>query len=330
MNNVESKTFWHCVPSTNFPNVVDISFYIFETTGIFLNAFVLAGLSKVHPNPRTSLMLLRSISVCCLLTAFVNFLEDAYPFAWRSNNYHFNRLVCIFWESRFIYWIFVVMGTHYLVFFSLDRLEVIEEVKSYKSMVEEHRILSFHITAVVGGILLTTPQVLTVNLKGDTCDCAPTQVNIPFLSIIYAYTYVWFALMLVFVSSLLTFVCWKLIQAIREPSGHDRTDNLCLLTLESQAYGKGTHAATPLGWRSASMCILPLALSYCLTFVYDSTYQVLSALNLTTFIINSIQQQIGALLLVINTNLIPCILIFYIPALRSFFLLVLQKLHLRK
>ncbi|VDL94383.1 unnamed protein product [Schistocephalus solidus] len=330
MNNVESKTFWHCVPSSNFPTIVDIGFYIFETTGMFLNAFVLAGLSKVHPIPRTSLMLLRSITVCCLLTAFVNFLEHVYPYSWRSHNYHFDRLICIFWKSRFFYWIFFALGTHYLVFFSLDRLAVIEEVKSYKSMLEEQRILAFHTTAVVSGILFTTPQVLTVNLQGDTCDCAPTQVNIPFLSVIYAHVYVWFTLMFVFVSSLLAFVSWKLVKAIRKPSGHDRIDNLSLLTLESQACVKGTHSAPPLGWRSASMCILPLALSYFLTLVYDSTYQFLSALNLTTFIINSIQQQIGALLLVVNTSLIPSIFISYIPALRSFLVGVLHRLHLHR
>ncbi|VDN09795.1 unnamed protein product [Dibothriocephalus latus] len=326
----ESKTFWHCVPSTNFPNVVDIFFYIFETTGLLLNAFVLAGLSKAHPIPRTSLMLLRSISVCCLLTAFMNFLEDVYPFSWRSHNYHFDRLVCIFWRSRFFYWIFVVMGTHYLVFFCFDRLAVIENAREYKNVVEEHRILAYHITAVIGGILLTMPQVLTVNLQGDTCDCAPTQVNIPFLSVIYAHVYVWFSLMFIFVTCVLAYVCYRLVKAVRDPSGHNRTDDLCLMTLQSEACVRGVQSAPPLSWRSASMCILPLALSYSLTFVYDCIYQFLSALSLTTFIINSTQQQVGALLLVVNTSLLPCILLLYIPALRSFVVLVLQKLRLHR
>ncbi|VDN12574.1 unnamed protein product [Dibothriocephalus latus] len=330
MTTVESTTFWHCVPTTNLPNAIDICFYIFEAMGLFLNTLVLVGLSKAHPIPRTSLILLRFISAFCLLTAFMNFLEKVYPYSWRSHNYHFDRLVCIFWKSRFFYWIFVVMGAHYLVFFCLDRLAMIEDLKSYKTMVEENRILSYHITALISGLLLTSPQILTVNVQGDTCDCAPTRVNIPFLSVIYAHVYVWFVLMFVLVSSVLALVCYKLVKAVRDASGHNRTDDLCLMTLEAQAFVKGVHSAPPLGWRSASMCILPLALSYSITFAYDCIYQFLSALNLTTFIINSPQQQVGALLLVVNTSLVPCILLLYIPALRSFVLLVLRKMRLRK
>ncbi|VDM00628.1 unnamed protein product [Schistocephalus solidus] len=87
---MESKTFWKCVERTNWPDFLDVPTYILDCTGILLNTLALVLVCKKHCGPRVSLVLLRGMITCYLLTATVNFLHNIYPYRMGTESYHFN------------------------------------------------------------------------------------------------------------------------------------------------------------------------------------------------------------------------------------------------
>ncbi|VDD81732.1 unnamed protein product [Mesocestoides corti] len=70
------------------------------------------------------------------------------------------------------------------------------------------------------------------------------------------------------------------------------------------------------GWSTSSMCMVPLAVSFIISFAYDSTYQFISAIGLAQYDMNAIEQKMGVWLLLIHPVLIPYAVFYYIPALR--------------
>nr|VZI36309.1 unnamed protein product [Spirometra erinaceieuropaei] len=327
-----SKTFWKCIDRTDWPDFIDVSDYILECVGIFLNTLILVLISKKQSGPRISLILLRGMVASYLLSTVINFLSDIYPHSVRTGNYHFNRLVCLLWNSRFFYWIFNVMGGMFLAIFAVDRYAILAQLDRFRITVPEYRVPSYVVFVVISSLLLSLPQLLTVNLQGDTCDCAPIQVNIPFLALVYAHVYIWFSLLLVFEGSLLVYISAQLIRWRQNwlPANHNwrLDDDLSALSLkrptalgiQKRAKKGPANSSTRndkcRSWSSASFCILPLTASYVLTDAYDSIYQFLSAVGLTTFIINSPEQRVGAMLLLVHSTAVPLILCFYIPSLR--------------
>ncbi|VDL88186.1 unnamed protein product [Schistocephalus solidus] len=333
---MESKTFWMCITRKNWPDPIDFGVYILECTGILLNTLTLVLISKKHSGPRVSLILLRGMIASYLISVIVNFMSDVYPYNLRTQNYHFNRLICIFWKSRFLYWIFDVMAGIFMALFAVDRYACLAQLDRFRITAPEYRSASYVIFVVVSALFLSLPQILTVNLREDRCDCALIRVSIPFLSLVYAHVYVWFSLLLVFQGSLMGFICVQLIDWKLNRLSANYTwrleDDLNGMTLKQpvvphllkpQRKKKGTVASSICDakghkWTSASFCILPLTLSYVLAMVYDSTYQFLSALGLTTYIISSEEQRVGEMLLLTHSTAVPLIICFYIPSLRVF------------
>ncbi|VDN10033.1 unnamed protein product [Dibothriocephalus latus] len=252
---VISKTFWKCITRTDWPDFLDVLTFLLEITSILFNALAAVLLFKKHAaGPRVSLVLLRSMTTCYLLSATVNFIATVYPYKLRAQNYHFNRFVCLFWDSRFFYWIFSIMGDLSLATFSVDRFFTLAQLDRFRVTLPEYRSFTFVNFAVVSALLLSLPQLLTVNLQGDSCDCAPTQL-----------------------------IRWKLN---RLPANHNwrNEDDLNGMAFKGQAAAAADtlishHYQQCRSWSSASLCILPLAVSYALTAVYDSTYQFLSAFD---------------------------------------------------
>ncbi|VDM03414.1 unnamed protein product [Schistocephalus solidus] len=344
---VESKPFWKCEERTSGTDGTDVVTYILDCIGILLNALILVLIFKKHCGPRVSLVLIRGMITCYLLTSAVNFLDHIYPYRLQTQNYHFNRLLCLFWDSRFFYWIFNVMGGLFLAIFAVDRLFCLAQLDLYRVTVPEYRLTSYVIFAVVASLLFSLPLLLSVNLNNDQCDCAPIQINIPFLSVIFAHVYLWFALLLVFQGGLLVFISVQLISwKLKRISTHlswRTADDLNSLTLKQPADatislrgrartldGDRTCDDKRRNWNSASFCILPLTLSYVLTSVYDSTYQFLSAVGLTTYIINSVEQRLGEMLIVVHFTAVPLIICLYIPSLRVYLWLRLKSAFKKK
>ncbi|VDL19029.1 unnamed protein product [Hymenolepis diminuta] len=314
-----SKTFWYCIPFVEWPDAVDILFLIFEVSGIILNILTALLLFRIRQGPRQNIVLLQTLSIHCLLVCIINFMEDCNPKGVTTDNYVFNILMCVFWNARFFYWIFFVAAIQCLVFLSIDRALTLYKSDHLRFTSLRRRILVYEVTIHVFSALITLPQVLTVNLKEDECSCAPNKINIPFLTVIYAHVYIWFTILFVTDGSILLCCAYYIMKWVRETPRREQFDDLNELSFEViREHGHPFEQYLGKGYKTASMCILPLAVSYVITFSYDSTYQFASALGLATFIINSIPQKIGGLFLVIHVNVVPVILLFYLPPLRDF------------
>lgn len=321
MSTHESKTFWYCVPTEGWPSWLDIFFYIFEIGGLLMNAWVAVYLFKAQSPLRLSLILLRIIVVNCFLAALVNFLDDLYPWSWSTDNYIFNVLFCIFWNSRFFYWIFVVTASQSLTLFAFNQALTVWNLEKYRLSSPERRLHFYLIYIFTFSICITLPQFLTVNLDGDKCSCAPTAVNIPFLAAIYAHTYMWFSLLLVLSSAIMItssvlIVLWKRNCATRDI--HLQHDELNLFRFSDTSQKDLETMCSNMGWNTTgAMVIVYLSASYVVTFSYDASYQFLSALGVTTFIVNSDKQKAGAVMIVSHTFFVPCLLLYFIPIFRK-------------
>nr|CDS28603.1 amine GPCR [Hymenolepis microstoma] len=321
MNNHDpiSKTFWYCIPTVGWPDAVDVLCLLFEVTGFLLNTLTIALLFRIRHGPTHNIIILRTLAIHCLLVSIVNFLEDCNPNGIKPDNYILGTIICVFWNARFFYWIFLVATTQCVTFFSLDRVLTLYKSDQLRYINSKKRIIVYEITIHVFSILITLPQILTVNLKNGGCDCAPNTVNIPFLTIIYAHVFIWYAVLFLLDGGILLCTAYFIVKWVRETPKMDQFDDLNELSFDvikehehnfAQYIGKG--------YKTASMCVVPLAVSHIITFSYDSTYQFASALGLTTFIINTVPQRIGGLFLIIQANVIPSILLFYLPPLRDF------------
>ncbi|VDL99165.1 unnamed protein product [Schistocephalus solidus] len=321
----ESRTFWYCVESHQWPDVYDILLIVFAALGLLLNIAVAILLFLLRGPCKTSLALLRGLVVSCAMACLVNFIEHAMPKMERTSSYHFNRLICIFWASRFFYWIFVVIASQFLFFFAVYRFLDLTGNDDYKIPSEEYQIPTYSTLIPVFSVIISAPQTFSVNLVGDVCNCSHRKINIPLLSLIYAQVYIWTAILIVFDGSVLTFISFQLWRLMKMPKNLRGEDKLELLHFYKTTFTEGplceNTAASNSSKVAGSLCIIPLTISYLVLFSYDQLYQFASAINLTAYVIGTQVQKFGGLLLVWHCVIVPIIVLIYVRPLR----LCLQK-----
>ncbi|VDO04532.1 unnamed protein product [Rodentolepis nana] len=325
-----SKTFWYCIPTVDWPDAVDALCLLFEVTGFVLNILTIALLFRIRHGPTHCIIILRTLAIHCLLVSIVNFLEDVNPNGVKTDNYVLGTIICVFWNARFFYWIFLVASIQCMTIFSIDRVLTLYKSDHLRYTGAKRRIVVYEITIHVFSLFITLPQILTVNLNNGGCDCAPNTINIPFLAIIYAHVFIWYAMIFLIDGGILLCAAYFTVKWIRETPKMEQFDDLNELSFDViREHEHNYERYVGKGYATASMCVVPLAVSHIITFSYDSTYQFASALGLTTFIINSVPQRIGGLFLIIQANVIPAILLFYLPPLRDFTITrILAPLHI--
>ncbi|BHF73731.1 hypothetical protein SprV_0401681400 [Sparganum proliferum] len=316
----ESRTFWYCIESLYWPDFCDVLLIVFAATGLLLNTAVAVLLFLLRGPPKTSLALLRGLVVSCAMTCLVNFIENTAPTMGKTPNYHFNRLACIFWASRFFYWIFLVIASQFLFFFAVYRLLDLTGADGYKIPSAEYRIPTYVTIIVVFSVIITSPQTFSVNLVNDDCNCSSRKINIPLLSLIYAQVYVWIAILIVFDGLVLTYIGFRLRRSISTPTEFKREDKMEQLHFYNTAFTEINMSASTAvrnsSWITGSMCIIPLSISYLVLFSYDQIYQFASAVDLLTYAIGTRVQKFGGLLIVVHCVIVPIIVIVFIRPLR--------------
>ncbi|KAL7060824.1 hypothetical protein AAHC03_010164 [Spirometra sp. Aus1] len=316
----ESRTFWYCIQSLYWPDYCDVLLIVFSATGLLLNTAVAVLLFLLRGPSKTSLALLRGLVVSCAMACLVNFIENTTPKMEKTSNYHFNRLVCIFWVSRFLYWIFVVIASQFLFFFAFYRLLDLTGADGYKIPSVEYRIPTYATTIVVFSVIITSPQTFSVNLVNDDCNCSSRKINIPLLSLIYAQVYVWIAILIVFDGTVLTYISCRLWRSHSTPTEFKREDKMEQLHFYNTAFTEinmsGSSAVCNSSWITGSMCVIPLSISYLVLFSYDQIYQFASAVDLLTYAIGTRVQKFGGLLIVLHCAIVPIIVIIFIRPLR--------------
>lgn len=321
---VISKTFWHCVPNGSTSLFFTITILTFEVIGLILNTLLTVFLFCLRTKgAQTSLQLLRAFTLSCFLSALVNFIEDIYPYDLEFDNVGFQTMVCLLWSSRWIYWMFTIMASQYLLIFTVDRTMDICQKNVYRLISESHRLLIYNCIAIIYSILITLPQLFTIDINEGKCTCSPIKKTVPFLAIIYAHVYLWVSLLLLFPFGVLVTCCCYIILYLKRTLPEERVDHLNQLTFY---WAKSEKVNALVDWMTTSFCIIPLTISYLITFSYDSLYQVMAAFGVTTYIINGPLQKVGECLLVAHIALVPLILFIYILPLRNVFKRIAHKL----
>ncbi len=72
----------------------------------------------------------------------------------------------------------------------------------------------------------------------------------------------------------------------------------------------------PISWKSASVCIIPMTVTYLAAVIYRGTYEMLAASGLYSMVINGNEQQMGILLEELGSSLAPVVISFHLPATR--------------
>lgn len=315
------KTFWYCRPFSAWPDALAIIEIILDVTSFLLNGFTGALLlRRLKRGPMVSLGLLRILVACCFLACLQNLLQDTNPKGLAIENAAFNTLVCVFWHSRLIYWLFTVIGIQAVAFFAVDRAIVLRNFETFRFTAPNRRLVYYQVFIYIFSVLLVAPQGLTVNLQEGKCSCAPHLVSNPYMTVIFAHIYVWFVLLFVVDGCALLAAATHVIIWVKETPLKLQQDDLNRLSFSAEEEEGEQEVAevSRRGWWTSSMCLLPLACAYVLTFAYDAIYQFISAVSSLSYVINSFEQRIGDFMLVIYLNVVPIVLLIYLPPLRYF------------
>ncbi|BHF72782.1 hypothetical protein SprV_0401585300 [Sparganum proliferum] len=264
----------------------------------------------------TSLTLLRALTSTSLLTLIIHFLEDVYPFPLMTSNLTFNRFICVIWYSRFFYWVFVVIGGLVLTYFTANR--AMQIVCKYQYAFSSSKAVELGTVGVMVffSALLTLPQMLIVQTDGKQCICSEVPIKVP--NIIWTFTevYLFFAVLFLLNGIILTVSCVQVIRWMYQTQKDNRIDTVnsaCFPDTPPELVEKFTRCQ---GWKSSSMCMVPLTVSYLTCFGYDCIYQFICATGKCTYVINSPAQKFGGLLLIVHAVAVPIIILIFIPALR--------------
>ena len=315
-DSVNSKTFWHCLEEVNWPDAIDIISLILEVTAIILNTYTGILLLRIKDGDRVSLVLLRTFVFNNVIDAVIKLIGDSGPSRVEFENEVFNHILCFIWDSRFFYWLFNTFAIEAFTMFAVDRAISLRKIDFYPFVTVESRLRAYQVTIYAFGIIITLPQFLSVNLSKAGCTCEPTKINVTTLSIIYAHTFLRFVLLEV-LNGAIQLVCSAVVIIwIRQTDSTNEHDELNYLLMKSPSNGEVKLVEERCSWKTSSMCILPIAILFIITYGFDSAYQFFSGTGVTTYIIGGAFQRAGTMLMMVFSAIAPVILLAYIPALR--------------
>ncbi|VDM18220.1 unnamed protein product [Hydatigera taeniaeformis] len=315
-----SESFWLCMNTTNTIDALDIVIFITELLGLLPGVIVAVLLCRVDGKTRTSLLMLRTLSICSVLQLIINLLGDIYPHQIRTGNYGFNIFLCVVWTSRFSFWIFAIIGAHALIYFSTNRtIQIVANLQL--SFASSRNIDLVYIAGLtLYSAIITVPQVFTLNYDGDRCYCDEALMRLSFLQLAYAEVYIFFVQVLLVNSLVLLISCCLIIKWVKKTPREKFMDTLNTLSFPNTPEQELKAYSEMKGWSTSTMCIVPMFVSYVIAFSYDLTYQFISAVGFTQYPINGYNQKIGVWIQLLHPMLIPYFLFYYIPALRFWLL----------
>ena len=316
-DSVNSKTFWYCLEGVAWPDAFDIITIILEITAIILNIFTGFLLLRIKGGDRVSLVLLQNFIINNAIDSILKLISGTIPFKTNGTSVALNYVNCFIWDSRFLYWLFNIFTIEAFTLFALDRALTIRKIALFPFMSAESRLRCYLATIYCFGIAITVPEFFSVNLEGGGCTCAPSVVNVPVLSIIYAHVFLRFFLLVLINGGLQIFSTVVVVIWIRQTPlkcQHDALNYFHHVKQPSSA--EMEHVEKYKSWKTASLCILPLSSFYVATFGFDATYQFLSGAGAATYIIGGPLQKTGTMLLVVFSNIAPLILLTSLPVLR--------------
>ena len=315
-NSVNSKTFWNCLEYLTWPDAIDIISIILEVTAIILNTFTGVLLSRVKDGDRVSLVLLRTFVFNNVIDAVIKLIGDVTPAREEFTNVNFNYFLCYIWDTRFLYWLFNIYAIEALTMFAVDRAFCLRKIDFYPFVTMESRLRAYLAIIYIFGIVITVPEFLTVNLKDGDCTCQPSQVNVPVLTVIYAHTFLRCFLLVIINGGIQLACSTAVILWVRDTHCMNQCDELNYIHLTPLNPAELKRLKEHHTWKTPSMCLLPLAILFIISFGFDAFYQFFSGTGITTYVINGAPQRAGTMMLAAFSTAAPIILLIFIPGLR--------------
>lgn len=307
----------HCNKSMFWKTFFDSISFICELFGMTANLLAAALLFRLSGGTRTCIIMLRTLVFCSFCFLLLNFLFDLHPWPAETSWPVFNAIMCYIWTSRLLVWIIFIMEEQVLVFFIVNR--TVHIVERYKFLFATSKFVDLgYVTGlVVLSVILSIPKVFIVSMDNGKCTFHNQATDIHLLSLVYATVDILFFYMLLANSIILALCCGFVIRWI-----YTTPHSLLIDTLNSLAFDWTTPDDLLLleaskGWKTASFCIIPLSISFFLSFVYHASHQFFSGLGLLVYSLRSPEQRVGIFMLLLHSCILPLVICFYIPAIRS-------------
>ncbi|VDO04530.1 unnamed protein product [Rodentolepis nana] len=315
-NSVNSETFWKCVSQADWPDFIDITSIVLEITAIILNAITGYLLLQIKEGNLIIIFLLRTVIFNSIIDATIKLIKDLTPIKSELGDVALNYFLCVVWDSRFLFWLFNTFSVTGLTLFSVDRALTLLNKDSLRLVSAESRLRTYQISIYLYGLLLTIPQFISVNLENGTCACAPTTVNVPVLAILYAHVFIRYVLLVILNGGTLCVCAGVVIKWIKQTPVKHQVDELNALHFDIPSSAELKRLEASHGWKTPSLCILPISIFYVTNVGFDAGYQFISGVGLTTYVIGGKFQRFGTLLLVVFSNIVPLTLLLTLPVFR--------------
>ncbi|VDL97241.1 unnamed protein product [Schistocephalus solidus] len=354
-----STKLWSCRVDSHWPDGLDICEVTLSIFGLIGNFTVTVLLFLLRSKNSEALTLLRVLSFSSLMSTFVEFVHDEVIPNKSTGNVVFDGLVCVLWSSRFLYWYSKAHVYHSLFYFTCNRAIDMLNIRIHLITTKKQRLTAFLLLIFISSFLSAAPQFLLAQPHVPKCACALPTENFAILSMIYAHVFLWVAIFGVIYPIILVYICIALLLRLRRRENCALVDELdqlvfvkarssasCIIS-DALAVSSPTEAEASIinnpraattsrskdvsaryVW-SASFCIIPLSAAYIVTFSYDATYQFLSAAGQITYVLHSPAQKFSHILLSLFGSMVPLILFFHIPAMRSLIFVVIVSIGKR-
>lgn len=310
------ESFWICSKGQDGWNIFDILKLIMEWFGLIPGCVLMVLLGRLDGKTRTSLLMLRTMAICTFMQLLINFLEDVNPYSVNTPSAEFNLFVCGLWTSRFIHLIFYVIGIHAFVYCSTNRTMQIVENLQFSFATSRNIDLVYIAGFTLYSLVITAPQIFTLNYNKFNCTCENEMMNSIFLELAYARIYVFFFQVFILNFLGLAICCGLIIRWVKRTPEEKFYDTLNALSFPNTPEAELKAYDSIKGWSTSSMCMVPLTCTFFLSFSYDSIYQFISAIGVVKYNYSGNPQKISQVFLLIYPVTLPYILFYYIPALK--------------
>ncbi|KAL7060255.1 hypothetical protein AAHC03_09316 [Spirometra sp. Aus1] len=204
--------FWTCLDCLNRPDIIDALQISLALVGMGLNMLALCMLLRLRGKTRTSLTMLRFVTLSNVMVIVADFADSVYPRPWSSGNEIFDWIVCFIWKTRFWSWTFTIAGAETLVFFIANRsMQIVckYQFSFSTSLISE---LVYIFVFFVFGLLLAFPKVYLVKIDNGFCQCRQPKKDFTELMFVYAEIYLIFSAYFLLNVFILVVSCFNVIR----------------------------------------------------------------------------------------------------------------------
>ncbi|KAA3670223.1 uncharacterized protein DEA37_0002134 [Paragonimus westermani] len=288
---------------------------VFGVLGTIINGIVLCVLARKRIGSRTTTMLLRSQCIADGYIGFFAFLYQVFGGEIQTGSEIANRILCNIWYRDNLIWIGVILSVHNVVCISFDRFMATVYPVAYKHYKKQLTIATYTYLTFMG-LFMFYPNILSRRYENGKCVYVPDSGDRILERFFEVESKIWTILIygmpticvIVLHSIVICKMRKQLTQVNNFPSEPDTT---CGKQHTKQMQAR----VRRLTWTTVGMtCIL-------ITFhTYDAFIYALAYFGVVEYEPGSPDQQVGLILIVVCSCVMPCFLAGSIDSLRDLIL----------